>query len=280
MNQAANPRSDGVETGPNALVDEKPVVSRRGFVRAVGAAIGSLLVSTGLTRRARASHDTGDPGHVGDPVFDEALLAEYKPKLITGDLEVEPTSIHGFAVRSTRDSIDTTALTYWVEYPVQLDASGFASHIGDHEPVYVFVRNEGTTDEYIDKIVYSGYHWLAAESRSPRTDDGTDAGRPVLYVHPQYHHYSVARARNDPRSGREYALKDLTSSLPRWLDDPDFHDALSEDYQGRGSPAYNPWIMLDKASWWRESGLSNYEQAIRFAWLWFGIRGAEGSDLK
>jgi len=242
------------------------------------AGVASTGVSV-LSSPARAGHDSSGPSHVEDPTFEEDLLERYKPKLLTQDVNVEPSSVHGFVVRSTRDAIDSTALTYWVEYPVQVDASGFASHIGDHEPFYVFVRGEDTTDEYVDRVVYSAYHWLAAESTGPPTDDGTDSGRPRGYVYPQYHHYSLSRARSDARAGVDLPLKDLTSSLPRWLDDPDFHDALAENWDGRGSPAYNPWIMLEKASWWRKSGLSNVEELLRRVWLYLGIRGADGSDL-
>lgn len=260
-------------------VDVERRQALRAAARTVAIGAGLSAGAWGVSQVVNAAHADHTPTHVSTPTFESGLLESYKPKLITGDLDVTPSSVHGFVVRSDRDSIETTALTYWVEYPVQLDATGFASHIGDHEPFYVFLRNEGTSDEYIDRVVYSGYHWLAAESRDPPTDDGTDSGRPRAYVYPDYHHYSVQQARRDPRVGTDLTLKDLTGSLPRWLDDTDFHDALSEDWHGRGSPAYNPWIMLDKASWWRKEGLSNFEQAIRFAWLWFGIRGAEGSDL-
>lgn len=234
----------------------------------VGAGAAATVVSAG--------HAEETPDSVADPVFDETLLERYKPSLITNDLHVEPSSIHGFVVRSSED--ETTALTYWVEYPVQLDATGYASHIGDHEPFFVFVANEGTADEQIDRVIYSGYHWLAAESRDPPTvDDGT---RPRAYVVPQYHHYSIEQAAVDDRPGDDVELKDLTGSLPRWLDDEDFHEALSEDWRDQGSPAYNPWIMDDKASWWRESGLTKYEIWIRSAWLFLGIRGADGADIE
>lgn len=249
-------------------------VSRRQYLRVTGAAVGSVVGVAAVSTPSRAGHSDETPDHVQAPVYDEQLLEKYKPRLLTQDLNVEPSSIHGFSVRSAED--ETTALTYWTEYPVQLDASGYASHIGDHEPFYVFVRNEGTADEYVERVVYSGYHWMAAVRSDVSTDD---AGRPRAYVFPQYHHYGVEQARNDPRTGDDLPLKDLTSSLATWLDDTDFHDALSENWNDQGSPAYNPWLMLSKASWWRVSGLSNFEQAIRRAWLWFGIRGADGSDL-
>lgn len=261
-----------------AQIGDDSAVSRRQVVRACGASVGSAAGLSALTGSVQAAHDGNSPSAVDDPVFDEQLLEKYKPQLITADLDVEPSSIHGFAVRSSKEP--TTALAYWVEYPVQIDMSGFASHIGDHEPFYVFIRNEGTTDEYIERVVYSGYHWMAAESRDPPTVDGSDSSPPKTYVFPEYHHYSVAQARNDTRATASLTLKDLTSSLPRWLDDPDFHDALSSNWNGRGSPAYVPWIMYDKASWWRVSGLSNFEQSIRALWLWLGIRGADGSDLE
>jgi hypothetical protein len=252
-------------------------VSRRSFIRGVGGVVGTSAGVGLVSRETSASDAKNTPDHVSDPEYDESLLEEHKPRLLTYDLNVAPSSIHGFVVRSELD--ESTALTYWVEYPVQLDASGFASHIGDHEPFYVFLENEGTTDEYVDRVVYSGYHWLAAESSSPPTDTGEDDGRPRAYVFPQYHHYSVGQARNDPRQGDDLPLKDLTSSLFQWLNDDNFHDALASDWNGRGSPAFNPWIMLDKASWWSVDGLSNFEQGLRSAWLFLGIRGAEGADI-
>lgn len=263
-----------VDQGDDAA---ETAVSRRQWLRASAGVATGVVALGAVSKPTRAAHADETPSHVSKPVFDEQLLERFKPRLLTQDLNVEPSSIHGFVVTSSRR--DTVALTYWTEYPVQLDTTGFASHIGDHEPFYVIVRNLGTADEYIERVVYSGYHWLAAVRSDPPTDTGDDVGRPRAYVFPQYHHYSIEQARGDPRQGVDLPLKDLTSSLPRWLDDEDFHSALAEDWNDLGSPAYNPWIMLDKASWWRESGLSELEVWIRSAWLWLGIRGADGSDL-
>lgn len=262
--------------------DGETVVSRRDFASKVSTGVAAGVGLGAFSRLASAGHASHSPDHVRDPVFDEALLERYKPRLITAHFasdDVEPSSIHGFVVRSDRSSITTTALYYWVEYPVQIGASSYESHIGDHEPFIVLLANEGTSDEYIDTTIVSGYHWLALESNNPPTDDGTEDGRPRAWVHPDYHHYSFDLAENDPHDGVDVALKDLTGSLPRWLDDPDFHDALAENWRDQGSPAYNPWLMNDKASWWRKEGLSNYEEAIRKMWLTFGLRGADGSDL-
>jgi hypothetical protein len=257
--------------------DAERTVSRRQFVRAVTA--GALTTTTlgGFSGRTRAAHDSHTPSHVQDPVYEESLLRNYQPRLLTQDLDVHPSAIHGFVVRSDRKQ--TTALCYWTEYPVQIGQTGYESHIGDHEPFYVYLANEDTPDEYVDRVVYSGYHWLAAEATDPPTAGGTDSDRPKAYVYPDYHHYSVGQARNDPRLGDDLPLKDLTMSLPRWLDDPDFHESLAEDWQGRGSPAFNPWLMLAKASWWRKEDLTAYEEVLRRAWLFAGIRGAEGADL-
>lgn len=252
-------------------------ISRREMLRYLAALGVAGVGGQSAVGPASASHPDQTPSHVSAPTFEKELLERYKPLLLTHDLDVQPSSIHGFVVRS--DQENTTALCYWVEYPVQLDKSGFASHIGDHEPFYVFLALEGTTDEYIDDVVYSGYHWMAAESNAPPTDTGEDDGQPRAYVVPEYHHYSIGKARSSPRPGEELPLKDLTQSLPTWLDDEHFHRALAEDWKGRGSPAYNPWMMHSKTSWWRKEGLSNTEEGIRRMWLLFGIRGAEESDL-
>lgn len=260
----------------------RAAVSRRGLARGVAGVTAGAVALAASSGVVSAGHATHTPDAVEEPVGPddtstaESLLERYKPSLLTYDLEVEPSAIHGFVVRANDE--DATALTYWVEYPVQLDdgfgGGGYTSHIGDHEPFYVFIENEGLSSESIDRVIYSGYHWMAAESTSPPLD-GT---QPRAYVYPEYHHYVLGKARNDA-IGTDYPLEDLTSSLPRWLADEDFHDALSENWRDLGSPAYNPWLMRDKASWWRQEGLSNFEQGVRELWLWFGIRGARGSDL-
>lgn len=265
-------------TGDNDDVDQARRDVLRGAGKGLATVVGSAAAVGAVSRRVAASHADHTPTHVSDPAFDETLLEQYKPRLIIKDLDVEPSSIHGAVFRSTLE--DATVLTYWTEYPVQLDRSGFASHIGDREPFYVYLQNEGTADEYIDRVVATGYHWLALERADPPTDDGTDTGRPRAYVAPQYHHYSLDTAESDPRDGVDLTLKDLRDSLPRWLADGEFHDALAEDWNDRGSPAYNPYLMRDKASWWREEGLSNYEHGVRSFWLHFGFRGASSSDLK
>ena len=259
--------------------------SRRSFVRSVGsaAAVGataSVAIGSG-SRPARAAewtHPDNSPEHVHDPVFDEALLEKYKPRLLTHDLKIEPSAIYGFVVRS--NEYDTTALVYFTQYPKQQDSTGYASHMGDHEPFHVYIENEGLSSERIHRVVYSAYHWMADETISPPTTTGDNTGRPRAYAVRPYHHYSLDVAENDPRAGEDIELRDLVEYLPRWLDMNDsFREGLAEDWEGRGSPPYNPWIMLDKPSWWRVDGMSNYDEFIRSVWLLLGIRGADSSDL-
>jgi len=259
-------------------VDDDDTASRRQWLRAsaktLAPGVGGLVAFSALTT---ASHPENTPDHVHEPVFDEALLERYKPQLMTFDVDVEPSSIVGSVIRS--DSKDTTALTYWSEYPVQLDATGFASHIGDREPFYVFIENEGTTSERISSVAYSGYHWMISRSGDPPTVDGDDDSRPLAYVFTDYHHYGLDVARNVGRPGTEYPLRDLSNRLPRWLADDDFHEALSGDWEDRGSIAYNPWIALDKASFWRKQGFWSFEERLRALWLWLGLYDADRTDF-
>lgn len=256
------------------MQSEKPI-SRRDLLRVVGAIAVTGIGVSSISGRSRATHSTRTPAFVDDPTFESDLLESYKPALITRDLDVMPTGIHGFVVRS--EESDLTALTYWAEYPVQIRKSGhpaWVSHIGDHEPFYVFLQYEGTVDEQIDEVVYTGYHWLKATSTDPPT---TTDDRPIAYVFPDYHHYGISKAETtDYAADDSIELKDLTSSLPNWLDDPDFHDSLAEK---NGGPAYNPWLMFSRDTWLRNESLTDWEKFVREIWLLVGIRGAKGSDL-
>lgn len=147
------------------------------------------------------------------------------------------------------------------------------SHAYDREWYYVFVRNLGTTDEYIERIEYCAYHLLRGTSTDPPM---TDDGHPVTYVYPKHHHYSHQQARTRyeaaPNSAKEYTVEDLTKEFPDWLanglDDP---LALGV--------VYEPWMIQDRPSWWDDRGVLSFNTVLAKSWYWIGIRGADGADL-
>lgn len=245
-------------------------LTRRKFIKATGTAAVAASVGTGSVSAKETSGGREQPDHV---YYDEAVLDRFKPKLITTDVEFSPT-LHGFVADGSVAERNTSVCVYAARYPYQKGYSSLDSHAGDREWYYVFVKNMGTTDEYIERIEYAAYHWLRGTSQEPPM---TDDGHPVAYVYEKHHHYShqqaEARYEEAPNSAEEFAVEDLTQSFPDWLENG-LDDPLAPGV------VYNPWKMLDRASWWHdEEQILGTNYLLAKAWLWIGIKGADGVDL-
>lgn len=237
-------------------------MKRRAFLASLA---GAVTISTGM---ARADHENRAPPNHVTLSFDRAELEGYRPRLVTRNLGVKPSKQYAWIASSPEH--ETDAYTYWTWYVTQKGRTGRDSHYLDREPVYLFVDEESGD---IREVVYSGYHWLAARTRSPTTDLDDHV---LLEVAEDYHHY--IRTADD--TGELVELEDLDETFTEWL-----ANGWEEDLAV--GAAQNPWIMSSvddgagRSSWWRRGqtlGISSTEIWKQVS-LKLGLFGAEQSDL-
>lgn len=240
-----------------------PTPTRRGFLRIAGATAGAATGGSVLAGPAVADHF--DEGTDVTRTFDEPLLDAVRPLFDLRATEGTPDLV-GFAART--DGEDLTACVFWLEWMVQDGLTTADSHLGDHEPIYVFVDEAGGPT--VEEVVYSGYHWLAASTPAPPTDAD---GHPQFRVVNTYHHYALA-----PDLSRDVAsLLDV-----QHLDDDLFRDWLDEGLEDDLEPGAvrDPWVMRQRESWWRNNSLGFSATAwLQRVKLLTGQDNARATDL-
>lgn len=193
----------------------------------------AVAVGAGLAGRARGAAPARAeyvPSHATIE-YDEDLLLKYRPRLqFSGDEYQKFLNLYGWV--ATSSELETDVMVYWAEYTHQTGVSEYDSHDGDHEPIYVFVR-DGT----VDKVVYSAYHWLRATSYAPALDDT----HPLFRVVEPWHQYTRTET-----PGRLTTIGDLTAVFDQWLGDG------LEDSVAPGT-VVNPWLMTRRDHWWRRN---------------------------
>lgn len=242
---------------------------------AAGVGIGTILPA------ASAAHRDGEwrDKRAGTLIeFDETLLRTYQPSLaMTMDTQEAFVGLYGYVVRNDPESdlepYDYDVCCYWSQLSIQegLWFLSEDSHLGDHEPIYVFIDPE---TEEVDRVVYSAYHHYPAEV-SPDSAKFRQERHPdhsthvVLRVDERWHNYH-----RDP--GRDGTLD--YPDIDNWLDVRD-HWADNGFYEHTSDEAIeDPATMLNRQAWWDEDTLD-----YKFAPLAhrFGLFGAgEADDLR
>jgi hypothetical protein len=201
-------------------------------LRTVGTLAASTAAVSGVTA---ATHPDQQPDHVTIS-YDQSRLADQRARL---DMAAEDEGLlvdqYGWVAESTE--FDTDALVYWCQYRQQEGSTPFDSHVGDHEPYYVFVDSDTGA---FRELVGSVYHWTRGRTTDPLTDT---EDHPTLRVVNPYHHYTATDA-----SGRLFDVEDLTGEFEAWLS-----NGLEEDLEP--GLVYNPWRMKGasgRSHWWRD----------------------------
>jgi hypothetical protein len=241
-------------------------MKRRELLRAVAA--GSLG-AVGLSSSATAVHDSsGQPSHV-TLSYDESELETYRPKLVTGHLDTRPSLQYAWIAESTEH--DDDAYCYWTYYVTQQGFTDQDSHYLDREPLYVFVDEAGD----VSQVIYSGYHWLAADTHVPNTVEADDDGQhPTFRVAKKYHHY----LQTTDDSGELVDLSDLNDQFDTWLANG-WEDDLCVGC------AQDPWLMRRRSSWWKDDRSGSLGELFAKIYLrasklpGVNIRGGANTDL-
>lgn len=206
--------------------------------------------------------------------FDEQYLHEHQPMLrMSARAREEHKGLYGYVATSSEQ--DTDALCYWNQFTHQdgLPSVRADTHLGDHEPIYVFVNSK--TGE-VEEVVYSDYHWFTGSEsiNSPsdqlataRTQDPT---HPVLSVSAKWHNYQYAAG----ETGAFVELRSWPAVRDTWVQNG-FYESADV------SAIENPWEIRDLDSWWQRD---SFDHRVAGVWArvgrtlgWFGAESDEES---
>lgn len=239
-------------------------VTRREVLGTVGTAAAGLTGASALSQPAAATHTDSTPDDV-TITYDEDLIREYQPALVLKGLDPEPVAFHALHAESSASDLNVVAgFTF---YSHQSGLTSADSHLGDHEPIYVFY--DATTGA-VEYVLYAAYHWFKARAVRDVLQF-QDPHRPVFRPDVEYHHYRIY---SGDREGELIETKDLTASIDGWLE-----NGLEEELAL--SQPNNPYDMQGRETWWRHTR----ENWIDAKWLafWFNwnlfTNVADRSDL-
>lgn len=207
--------------------------------------VGSVLLE--LPADAYVFKDYTDGDWLAKPpdaqiVFDEAKLRKYQPKLVMSrDTRRMHKGMYGYVAKSSER--DTDVYCYWNQLTHQdgLPFVGQDSHLGDHEPIFVYVNS--STGE-LDRIIYSAGHWYAGEVLAEnavltqsRASTETHAS---FAVDESHHHHSYTT-----EDGAFVSLNSWPAVRGAWQDNEFYEPVQPEAVE-------NPWSMLDRPHWWED----------------------------
>lgn len=198
--------------------------------------------------------------------FDEYRLRKFQPRFImTQDARRRSQGLFGYVMESAEH--DTFVCCYWHQMTHQeaLPMASANSHLGDHEPVYVFVDEDS---EEVETVVYTGYHWFAAEiSGEDANLSQARAGYPThvnLRVVDPWNHYT-----HEPdERGAFVDIESWGSHREAWKRNGFYDPAEVESIE-------NPWTMLDRDGWWADRSINKQMAGV---WRRIGIRGGGDAD--
>lgn len=238
-------------------------LSRRQLLTAAGAAaLGGGI--TGATGVAQAEH--APPEYVSLS-YPEQLIKRHQPLLVMDGVEQQPTGYHAMLVESAEAEFDVIVGFNKYLYQEGIDPTGSDSHLGDREPVYIYLDESGSPV----KIQYSAYHWYENTEywSDLQTDESGD--RPLLQVVPRWHHHVTY---SGSRSGQTVPVRDLRDSYPTWL-----QNGL-EDEIHPGAVYHPQQEMQQRAYWWADGAQNWSERLLASVYLSLGVRGASQTDLE
>lgn len=205
--------------------------------------------------------------------FDHYRLRQYAPKLrLTANVRPRFKGLYGYVAEHPDE--DTFVCCYWSHLESATTPWGLsdASALGDHKPVYVFVDHESGE---VDRVIYAGWHLLAAEATEWETDFVTgrnpDERHIVLEIDDPHHYY---RDRDGDESGAEFVeIESLPDERETWL---------ANGFDGTVDPVTveHPWVFLSSRSSWLRSRSDSYVAGTLRRAGRAGVRDADALGLE
>lgn len=192
--------------------------------------------------------------------FDEQYLYEYQPMLRLNKVTREQyKGLYGYVARS--EEHETDALCYWSQLTHQNGLPGVRadSHLGDHEPIYVFVNSETGG---VEEVVYTAYHWFTGSveigddpSAALQTEGSDSPTHATFSVVPEWHNYQF----NAEQTGALVELKSWPAVRETWVQNGFYEPANVEAIE-------DPWQIREANSWWEEGSID-----AQIAGIWANI---------
>lgn len=244
---------------------ESPGCTRRSFLRAAGAAAVGVGGISGTA--AAAEHADTQPAYV-TLSYPEELIKAHQPLLVLSGVDNRPTAYHALYAESADAQLDVIVGFHHYLYQSGVDPAGRDSHLGDREPVYIYLDTE--TKEPV-KVQYSAYHWYSNTAYWQDLQTDETGLRPLMQVVPRWHHYMTYHGQ---LSGETVGVQNLLESYPQWLTN-------GLDAEIHPGAVYNPLEEMQEREYWWADGAQNWSERL-FASLYLnlGIRGAEQTDLE
>lgn len=237
---------------------------RRGGAAAVAAPAAALT----LTQHASAEHPDSQPPYVS-LTYDESLINQYQPLLLLHGVEERPQAFHAVYCESAESDLDVVVGFHY--YLTQKGASTQDSHLGDREPVYVYV--DSATGEPV-KVQYSAFHWYENTAHWDDIQADGSGKRPYLRVVPKHHHHRTYDGFVDSDEATDLPLRNLLESYPGWLD-----NGLEDEIHP--GVVYNPQEEMQHRQYWWADGVQTFqERLLAQIYLAAGVRGADKSDVE
>lgn len=240
--------------------------TRRALLRAGAGALAAGTLATRAAADGAQEHQNTQPPYVS-LTYDEELIREYQPLLVLSQVKHKPTGYHAAVLRSSES--DVSIIVGFNKYLVQegVDVSGADSHLGDREPVYIYV-DEAAGEPL--KVQYSAYHWYSNSVRWRDLSTDSTGKRAKLRVIPRWHHHMTYHGSLE---GETIPVRNLLESYPDWL-----RNGLSEEIHP--GAVYNAGEeMQHREYWWRDGSQTLLERILARVYLSVGIRGASETDL-
>jgi hypothetical protein len=232
-------------------------MKRRHYLKTLGATATALAVAPSSTSAAGPYRD--QPEYVS-LVYNESVLEEFRPLVVTRTLDVTIDPLYGWVATSAEQDLNCAVYFGW--RPTQAGVSEYDSHPGDREPIYVFY-NPNTRE--VDEVVVDGYHYIA--SRYPASSlsftDGTHAR--FQAVNPWAFYRSTAE------EGVNIDLANLHNRYETWIDN---------GWGVHRESVVNPWTIRERGHWWRDTAAGvSVNRIIVGAGLRLGLGGADQADV-
>jgi hypothetical protein len=227
------------------------VPSRRAFLQLAGAAVAGLA---GVAGPASGAHGDDVPDHV-TVEYDRETIRDYQPQLVVEGVEPQPIAFYG--LHATSEEFSTNVVAGFTKYPYQSGLTSRDSHLGDHEPVYVFYDE---TSGEITRVLFSAYHWFKGVATGDQLQIA-DPHRPILEVHPEYHHYLIYAGAG---TGTLIETGDLLGEIDGWL-------ANGMESELALSQPHDPYAMRGRETWWRHSTGNYVDAFLRSLWFNAGL---------
>lgn len=243
--------------------------TRRDYLRGVGSAAGTaaggVALLGGAASSALAEHADAQEPYV-TLSYPEGLIKQYQPLLVLDGVENEPNAYHALYAESQESDLDVVVGFH--HYYYQEGYSQFDSHLGDREPVYVYVESE--TGEPV-KVQYSAFHWHENTEMWQDLSTGSSELRPKMRVVPKHHQH---RTYHGDAAGETVPVANLLESYPQWLS-----NGLEEEIHP--GAVYNPQEeMQHRDYWWKESRGTFWDRAVWPYYVDLGIKGGDKTDLE